>query len=85
MEDFFGLSAQAGDFRFGEDAEEDGELDMFAVVHEQIEELRAAFVAWFVRGDIVGAEEGSAVVSQRTVGHGRWVMSPRRRRTRRRA
>lgn len=62
MEDFGGGGLEAGDFAAGEHAEEDGELDVFAMVHEQFEEPAAALVAGLVRGDVVGAEVGSSVV-----------------------
>lgn len=71
MQDIFRHSFQSGKFHLSEDAKKHGKLHMFAMIHEHIEELGTSFVSLFVRGDIVGAEEGSAIIGQRTVGHGR--------------
>jgi hypothetical protein len=48
VEDFLGGGVETGDFGAGEDAKEDGELDVLAVVHEEVEEFGSAFVACFV-------------------------------------
>jgi hypothetical protein len=69
---FFGVDVaaaegdEAGIFRGGEFAEKKAELDVFAVVFEEVEEASAAFVV----GHVVRAQEQAAGGGQRTTGHG---------------
>ena len=56
-------------------------MHMLAMVLEQFKKLGAALV---IR-DVVGAEVNPAVVGYRTTGRGKWGISPRSRRTSRRA
>ena len=81
MDDFIGHGGEPFDLAAGQGAEKYTELDVLAMVLEQFEQLGPALVV----GDVVGAEINAAVVRYRTTGHGRWGMSPRSRRTRRRA
>lgn len=85
VEDILRLAFEPGDFPGGEHAEKDGELNVFPMVHQEFEEFAASLVPRLVGGDVVGAEIGSPIISQRTTGHGRWGMSPRSRRTSSRA
>ena len=85
VEDGAGIAEEAGMFAPGQFAEEDAELDVFAVVFEQLEELVSPAVAFFGRADVVGAEVEAAVVGQRTTGHDHVGISPLSQRARRRA
>ena len=81
MDDFTGNGRKALEFTASQRAQKHAELNMLAMVLEELEQLGPPLV---VR-DVVGAEVNPAVVGYRTTGHGRRGMSPRSRRTRSRA
>ena len=81
MNNFVGHGKKAFEFTAGQRAQENAVLHMLAMVFEQLEEFGPSLV---VR-DVVSAEVNPAVVGYRTTGRGKWRISPRSRRTSRRA
>ena len=81
MDDFISNGGESFDFAAGQRAEKHAELNMLAMVFEELKQLGPPLV---IR-NVVGAEVNPAIVCYRTTGHGRCGMSPRSRRTRSRA